>query len=139
VEINYAAFPSGANPIYGYEAKWVWDTPANPLDVFHCPANLAPELREEIEGICLEAYRVLSCRDWARIDVRLDVRGNPRILEVNPLPGILPRPEDNSCFPKAARAAGISYEELILTVLQIALDRVGLNHAVTVKPSGVAV
>ena len=69
---------------------------------------------------------MLRCRDWSRIDVRLDGQGHPHILEVNPLPGILPRPEDNSCFPKAARAAGMSYGQLINSVLDCAMDRCGI-------------
>jgi D-alanine-D-alanine ligase len=58
------------------------------------------------------------------VDVRLDARGVPNVVEVNPLPGILPDPADNSCFPKAARAAGMSYDELIRTVADIAWRRI---------------
>jgi len=126
VEIRFDALPAGANPVYSYEAKWIWDTREDPLKIFDCPARLEPPLREEIESIVRATYRVLRCRDWSRIDLRLDPQGRPNILEVNPLPGILPRPEDNSCFPKAARAAGISYHELINTVLDIALERCGI-------------
>jgi D-alanine-D-alanine ligase len=127
VEIRFDALPSGVNPIYSYEAKWIWDSSDKPLEIFDCPANLEDSLRKEIEKICRDTYRVLQCRDWARIDLRLDGRGKPCVMEVNPLPGILPKPEDNSCFPKAARAAGMSYEDLILTVLQKAFDRTGLR------------
>jgi D-alanine-D-alanine ligase len=126
VEIRFDSLPPGVNPIYSYEAKWIWDTSAQPLEIFECPARLKPELQAEIERICLAAYRLLRCRDWCRIDVRLDAGGRPHILELNPLPGILPRPEDNSCFPKAARAAGIPYNELILTVLDCACRRYGM-------------
>ena len=126
VEINFDALPSGANPIYSYEAKWLWDTVDNPLDIYACPAQLEPTLREEIESLCARTYRVLRCRDWSRIDVRLDSAGSPHIIEVNPLPGILPRPEDNSCFPKAARAAVMTYNQLINAVLDIALRRCGI-------------
>lgn len=126
VEIKFDALPPGVNPIYSYEAKWIWDQRDTPLDVFECPARLDETLTTEIARICKEAYRVLNCRDWSRIDVRLDARGRPHILEINPLPGILPRPEDNSCFPKAARAAGMSYNQLINTVLDIAMKRCGI-------------
>lgn len=126
VEIKFDALPPGVNPIYSYEAKWIWDQRDNPLEVFECPASIDDTLAEEIGRICKDAYRVLSCRDWSRIDVRLDARGRPHILEINPLPGILPNPEDNSCFPKAARAAGLSYNQLINTVLDIAMQRCGL-------------
>ena len=62
--------------------------------------------------------------------------GRAHIIEINPLPGILPKPEDNSCFPKAARAAGMSYNQLINAVLDIALQRCGLLAEVNNAPSG---
>lgn len=126
VEIRFDALPPGANPIYSYEAKWVWDTVEQPLDIYECPARLGDRLRRGIESICRTAYTVLRCRDWTRIDVRCNAAGEPRVIEVNPLPGILPRPEDNSCFPKAARAAGMTYDELINSVLDIAMTRCGI-------------
>lgn len=125
VEIIFESLPPGVNPIYSYEAKWIWDQSAHPLQIFECPARLTASLREEMERVCLRAYRVLRCRDWCRIDVRLDAIGRPHIIEINPLPGILPRPEDNSCFPKAARAAGMNYSQLINAVLDIACQRYG--------------
>ncbi|MEM2963911.1 MAG: ATP-grasp domain-containing protein [Candidatus Bathyarchaeia archaeon] len=127
VEICFDNLPKTSRPIYSYEAKWIWDTPKNPLNIFKCPAPIDEALYESIRGVALKAYRSLRCRDWARIDIRLDREGRPNILEVNPLPGILPDPEDNSCMPKAARAAGIEYEDLILTVLRIACERYGIK------------
>lgn len=129
VEIKFDALPPGVNHIYSFEAKWIWDTTDNPLDIFECPASLSPDLQQKIESICRKTYRILRCRDWARIDVRLDAKDEPCIIEINPLPGILPRPEDNSCFPKAARAAGIQYNLLVQRVLNIAMDRCGLGKA----------
>ncbi len=126
VEIRFDSLPRGVNPIYSYEAKWIWDDSSNPLQIFDCPARLSPELQMEIERICLAAYRVMRCRDWCRVDVRLDAESRPYIIELNPLPGILPRPESNSCFPKAARAAGLTYNQLINTVLDTACKRYGL-------------
>jgi D-alanine-D-alanine ligase len=123
VEVRFDSLPAGVNPIYSYEAKWIWDQSSNPLEIFDCPARISAEMQAEIERICLEAYRTMRCRDWCRIDVRLDDLNRPHILELNPLPGILPRPEDNSCFPKAARAAGMAYNQLINTVLDIACRR----------------
>ncbi|MBN1142565.1 MAG: ATP-grasp domain-containing protein [Deltaproteobacteria bacterium] len=123
VEIDFATLPAGANPIYSYEAKWIWDTEEAPLSIFACPARLDPVLQDRIEELCRRAFTVLGCRDWCRIDVRLDADGNPHVIELNPLPGILPRPEQNSCFPKAARAAGLSYDELILAVADTACRR----------------
>ena len=125
VEINFDTLPAGVKPIYSYEAKWLWDQEENPLQIFTCPANIPSGLRLQIEELCRNAFRALGCRDWCRIDVRLDVHGRPNIIELNPLPGILPRPEQNSCFPKAARAVGMSYQEMILAVVDAALSRLG--------------
>jgi D-alanine-D-alanine ligase len=127
VGMNFDALPKGALPIYSFDAKFVWDRPENPLDIFQCPARITRDLQASIERVTLDAFRVLGCRDWARIDVRLDAAGVPNVLEVNPLPGILPDPADNSCLPKAARAAGIGYEELIQSCLRYAAARQGVS------------
>lgn len=129
VEINFATLPAGVNPIYSFEAKWVWDREEDPLQIFTCPARIEPFLQRQIESVCRQAFHALGCRDWCRIDVRLDAAGHPQIIELNPLPGILPRPEQNSCFPKAARAAGLSYDETILAVVDAACQRLGLTES----------
>jgi D-alanine-D-alanine ligase len=126
VGMNFETLPEGALPIYSFDAKFVWDRPENPLDIFECPAKVTPALRSAIESTVLAAYHALGCRDWARVDVRLDGAGVPNLIEVNPLPGILPKPEDNSCLPKAARAAGIGYDELIQSCLRHAAARQGV-------------
>jgi D-alanine-D-alanine ligase len=123
VEINFKEFPDDFIPIYSYEAKWILDTKENPLDVFHCPARVSPELENAIKENVLRTYNTLNCRDWSRIDLRLDDLGVPNIIEVNPLPGILPNPEENSCFPKAARVAGLNYNDMINKVLFAAAKR----------------
>jgi D-alanine-D-alanine ligase len=127
VGMNFDALPAGALPIYGFEAKWLWDRPENPLEIFSCPARIPDELRAEIEDVVLRAYAVLGCRDWSRIDVRLDAAGSANVVEVNPLPGILPDPADNSCLPKAARAAGLDYDALIGAALEAAAARQGVS------------
>jgi D-alanine-D-alanine ligase len=124
VGMRWEALPLGAQPIYGYEAKWLWDTPDHPLDLFECPANIPKELARDVRSAALSAYRVLGCRDWCRVDVRCDAAGRPMVVELNPLPGILPNPQDNSCFPKAGRAAGMSYDTLIQTVADVAWRRI---------------
>lgn len=126
VEISYKEFPKDFIPIYSYEAKWILDTREKPLNVFSCPAKLDPALENKIKETALKTYQVLRCRDWSRIDLRLDKKNIPNIIEVNPLPGILPNPEDNSCFPKAAHTKGLSYNEMINKVLYVAAKRYSL-------------
>jgi D-alanine-D-alanine ligase len=123
VGMNFDALPAGALPIYGFEAKWLWDRPENPLEIFECPANVPDAVRADVEEVVLRAYTVLGCRDWSRVDVRLDAAGRANVVEVNPLPGILPNPADNSCLPKAARAAGLDYDALIGACLIAAAER----------------
>lgn len=127
VAISYDELPKGARKIYSYEAKWIWDTPEKPLDIFQCPAKIADFKRLEIEALVKKTYSTLNIRDWCRIDVRLDSKGVPHVIELNPLPGILPKPEDNSCFPKAARTAGYAYEDMLNKVIMTALKRYGIN------------
>ena len=126
VEINFDELPEELVPIYSFEAKWIIDTRDNPLNIFTCPAKIDKSLYDKISKIAFHTYRVLRCKDWSRIDIRLDTFGEPNVIEINPLPGILPNPSDNSCFPKAARAAGLSYEDMLNKVLLSATKRYNL-------------
>lgn len=123
VEINFSELPEGTVPIYSYEAKWIFDRRDNPLEIFTCPALVDKVLEDKIKSIALRTYNVLRCKDWSRIDIRLDSENEPNIIEVNPLPGILPDPKDNSCYPKAARAYGLDYTEMINRVLYVSAKR----------------
>lgn len=137
VGIRFDALPAGAVPVYGYEAKWVWDDPGHPLDIFTCPAPLSLDEEARVRETALAAYRALGCRDWGRVDLRCDAAGRPHVVEVNPLPGVLPNPADNSCFPKAARAAGMTYDELIQSAARLAWRRLK-GEELTLLRAGVA-
>ena len=129
VEICFAALPSGALPIYSYEAKWLWDSAEHALDILHCPADLDSVLADNIRDVCRWTFRVLGCRDWCRIDLRLGADGRPYILEANPLPGVLPDPDSHSGFPTAAAAAGIAYPDLIRSIVRLACGRYAMPTA----------
>ncbi|KAF0194598.1 MAG: D-alanine-D-alanine ligase [Bacillota bacterium] len=97
-----------------------------------CPADIEPQLLKSIEETVLKAFKVLECRDYARIDVRLDADHIPYVIDVNTLPGLEPGYSD---YPKAAKAAGIEFKELVAHLLNSALSRrsyfcVGARHAV---------
>ena len=126
IEIRYEDFPEDVVPLYSYEAKWILDTKENNFDVFECPARLDSILEKKIKDTVLRTYNVLKCKDWSRIDIRLDKNGVPNIIEINPLPGIMPDPNENSSFPKAARAAGMNYNQMIQRVLYSAAKRYNL-------------
>jgi D-alanine-D-alanine ligase len=78
----------------------------------------------------MAAFRALGCKDWCRIDLRLNGEGAPYVLELNPLPGILPDPRQNSCFPKAARAAGMDYSQMVLRILDVAVQRYEMSNLI---------
>jgi D-alanine-D-alanine ligase len=128
VEILFDKLPIGSNPLYSYEAKWIWDTLEKPLKMFSCPAEIPNKLEEEIRYISVETFRAIHCRDICRVDIRLDENGKPQVMEVNPLPGMIPNPDIHSCLPAAATVAGITYDQLICTILWVALKRYGLQH-----------
>ncbi len=87
------------------------------------PAGLPPGEEEAIQALALKAYRVLGCRGWGRIDVMIDAKTRtPYLLEINTSPGMT----GHSLVPMSAKAAGISYEDLCLRLLQdTALDAGG--------------
>lgn len=128
VEILLENLPSGSSSLYSYEAKWIWDTHEKPLDMFSCPAEIPRKLEKEIKRIAVKTFKVLQCRDVCRIDMRLDEDNKPHVLEVNPLPGMIPNPDAHSCLPEAASVADYTYDQLISTILWQALKRYDLQH-----------
>ena len=123
IEINLDEVPEGFNKIYSYEVKWFFDTRESQLDIFKCPADVDEKTYKAIEEVCINTFKLLRLRDWSRIDIRLDENNIPNVIEINPLPGILPNPVDNSCFPKAARMVGMDYNAMINAVLNEAIKR----------------
>ncbi|MFZ2071872.1 MAG: ATP-grasp domain-containing protein [Halobacteriota archaeon] len=100
------------------------DIVINPEHRSVCPADIDEDLKKEIEETALDAYRALDCRDWCRIDLRMTRGGDiPNVLELNPIAGIDP----SYHLPKAAKAAGISYERLVKMILEFAAERYGLK------------
>ncbi|MFC5476927.1 D-alanine--D-alanine ligase [Massilia suwonensis] len=97
---------------YDYQNKYFTDDTQ-----YHCPADLPAELTQEIQKHAVDAYRALGCEGWARVDVLVresDMR--PFLLEVNTSPGMT----GHSLVPMAARAVGISYEDLCIEILRSA-------------------
>ncbi|MBN1453138.1 MAG: hypothetical protein JW963_19140 [Anaerolineales bacterium] len=88
-----------------------------------CPADVEPELAKKLHHLALRGHQLLFATDVSRVDFRLDVEGNPRLIEINPLPGLTPGYSD-LCLQAAAE--GIRYEDLILEILYLAAGRWGL-------------
>jgi D-alanine-D-alanine ligase len=102
---------------------------------YHCPAPLDDDLRRELERLAKTAFRLTGCRDYARVDFRLDADANwqPSILEVNALPGIF---RDWSDMSFEAAAAGMSHDDLILGIVGHAARRWGLQDGAAVRTRG---
>ncbi len=126
VEVGFEGLPENAPKFDCYEVKWIYDSLDAGYDTTTCPANLDDDLRSRIEKAATRTFEALEVRDLCRLDLRLDNQGEPSVFDVNALPGLIPDPAENSRFPKAAYAAGYSYEELIGEVFNAALAREGI-------------
>jgi len=96
---------------YDYQAKYFADDTR-----YICPCGLPADQERALQQTALEAFRVLGCSGWGRVDLMLDRDGNPQLLEVNTIPGMT----DHSLVPMAARAKGISFESLAVRILDMA-------------------
>jgi D-alanine-D-alanine ligase len=107
--------------IITYRAKWDPYSRDYHAVEGHCPAEgLTAEQVARIQSIALRAYHALGCRDYARVDMRLDpATGGVFVLEVNPNPDLA----DTCAFATSAEASGLSYEQLICRLVDIALER----------------
>jgi len=94
---------------FDYVAKY---TPGATDEI--CPAPIPPALEAEIGALALAAHQALGCRGYSRTDIMLDAAGRPRVLEVNTLPGLT----RESLLPRSARAAGLSFPDLVARLLQ---------------------
>jgi D-alanine-D-alanine ligase len=107
--------------IITYRAKWDPYSRDYYAMESKCPAEgLAPDVVEKIQRIAIRAYQVLGCRDYARVDMRLDPKTNePFILEVNPNPDLA----DGCAFAQCVRASGRTYAQAIQEIVGLALER----------------
>jgi D-alanine-D-alanine ligase len=88
-----------------------------------CPAIISQELTKRLQDYALKVYSGVDCRDFGRVDFRVDKQGNPYVLEINPLPCL----STEDVFMLIAKAMGITYEEIIGRILSSALKRYNLN------------
>lgn len=100
------------NEFYDYEAKYQSDETQ-----YFCPAGLEDKLEQDIRKIAEAAFRSLGCSGWGRVDVMLDAADQPLLLEVNPIPGMT----SHSLVPMAAANVGLSFEKLVLKILEATL------------------
>ena len=83
------------------------------------PASLDKRFREHVEDSALRAHKILGCRDFSRVDIRMDDKGNVYILEVNTIPGMTER----SLLPKAAKEIDLNFDDLCVKLIDLAHKR----------------
>ena len=96
---------------YDYEAKYVTNDTR-----YIIPCGLAAGAESAVQQQALAAFAALGCRGWGRVDLMLDAAGAPYFIEVNTSPGMT----DHSLVPMAARHAGLSFEDLVVRILELA-------------------
>jgi D-alanine-D-alanine ligase len=99
------------NEFYDFEAKYLRDDTE-----YLCPCGLSAEKEKQIQQEALLAFKAVGCKGWGRVDFLMDEQGNHYFLELNTSPGMT----DHSLVPMAAKAAGISFEELVVRILESA-------------------
>lgn len=99
-----------ANEFYDYEAKYLRNDTR-----YLCPAGLSEEKEAEMQRLALQGFALIGGAGWGRVDFLMDEAGKPYLLEVNTVPGMT----DHSLVPMAARQAGMSFEQLVLTILEL--------------------
>ena len=97
---------------YDYNAKYISDNTQ-----YFCPAGLTSEREQELALLVKRAYDAVGCSGWSRIDVMCDAKGDFRLVEVNTNPGMT----SHSLFPKSAESVGISFEQLVVKILELSV------------------
>ncbi len=106
---------------YTPEIKHNWEKYLVP----ECPAKLTPEEYDKVCTLALRVFKILHCRDCARIDIRFDANNEPSFVEINPLAGLT---ENKSDIPVMAELMGISYEKLISRIIEETIKRIELER-----------
>ena len=97
---------------YDYNAKYISDNTQ-----YFCPAGLTSKREQELALLVKRAYDAVGCSGWSRIDVMCDAKGDFRLVEVNTNPGMT----SHSLFPKSAASVGISFEQLVVKILELSV------------------
>ena len=101
------------NEFYDYEAKYLRDDTE-----YLCPCGLSAEKEAQIQAESLQAFKAIGCKGWGRVDFLMDADGKHYFLELNTNPGMT----DHSLVPMAAKAAGMSFDELVINILSMTLS-----------------
>jgi D-alanine-D-alanine ligase len=88
-----------------------------------CPAPISEGLKKKLSELAVKTYSAIECRDFGRVDFRVDEKGHPYVLEINPLPSL----STEDVFMAISKCLNISYEQMLCRILENALKRYGLK------------
>lgn len=117
-EIVYT-LPPDIPRLLTFAAKWENDSIYYENTKVHCPAEVSPEEREYIAGTALATFRLIGCRGYARVDMRMDESGKLNVIELNPNPDISP----GTGAARQAEAAGMTYAQFVDLIVNLALEK----------------
>ena len=117
-EIDYSEMPDELEKIVSYEAKWIEESVSYGKTKPVCPARIPVSIEAQLKDIALSSFKLIGCRHYGRIDMRLDEKGNPFVLEVNPNPDISP----DAGFVRSAKYFGLPYEALMNRIVDLAME-----------------
>lgn len=118
-EITFDSLPEGKPHIVGYGAKWKEGSIEYKETKRSCPAKINKELELKLSKLALEAGSIFQCRDYFRVDFRVDKKDQPYILEVNQNPDL----SEGAGLTAMAKAKGYSYKELVAKIAESASAR----------------
>ena len=118
-EIDFSEMPDHLYNIVSYQAKWDPNHEAYHKTIPSCPAILPKKIEKKAQQIALEAFKIMACRDYARIDMRLSKDNKLYVLEVNPNPDLT----ESAGFMRSAEAAGIGYVNALKKIIGFAKKR----------------
>lgn len=118
-EIEFTDHSPGYWPIVTYDAKWKTESHECRATPPRYPANVRPELARQVQELAVRAYRLLGCRDFARVDFRVRPTGEALLLEVNPNPSYHP----GAGFGAAVQSAGLTHAQATVQLVRTAIGR----------------
>jgi D-alanine-D-alanine ligase len=119
MEIVYHRTPIDGFNVYNYTVKQAYTEYVS----YRCPADVPDELQRELIRLSKKTFLALGCKDFARVDFRVDEVGRVFFIEINPLPGLAPHYSD---YPMLAEFCGVSHDDLVYSVLRAGAARVGV-------------
>jgi D-alanine-D-alanine ligase len=118
-EIDFSRMPDHLHNIVSYQAKWDPHHESYHKTIPICPAKLPKDIEAKAKDIALSAFKILDCRDYARVDMRLSNENELYVLEVNPNPDLT----EGAGFMRSAEAAGLSYARALKKIVMLAYER----------------